>query len=109
MIGVAFDDWMLYPGWKLDPITPGLYEHISMEDVANHIDHICQIAGNVQHVGLGTDLDGGYGTEETPGDLDTIADVQKLPAILRRRGYSEVDIEGVMYRNWVKLFRLAWS
>ncbi len=109
VIGVAFDDWMLYPNWPINPVQPGANEWVSLEDVANHIDHICQLAGNARNVGLGTDLDGGYGSEETPREVDSITDVLKLLDILRRRGYRDADIEGIMYRNWVRLLRQAWK
>ncbi|MCX6625481.1 MAG: membrane dipeptidase [Acidobacteria bacterium] len=98
VIGVAFDSWMLQPGWKLDN------NRATIEDAVNHIDHICQIAGNTAHAAIGSDLDGGYGTEQTPVDLNTIADLQKIPAILRGRGYSESDVAGVMHGNWVRFF-----
>jgi membrane dipeptidase len=56
---------------------------------------------------VGSDLDGGFGTEQSPHDVDTIADLQKLPAILKRRGYSPADIEGVMHGNWLRIFKRA--
>lgn len=106
VIGAAFDSWMLYPNWVLGSSSSTA---VSLESVADHIDHICQLAGNARHVGIGSDLDGGYGREQSPHDLDTIADLQALPAILRRRGYSESDIEGIMYGNWLRLFEKAWT
>ena len=80
-----------------------------MEHVADHIDHVCQLAGNVKHSWIGTDLDGGFGKEQTPHDLDTIADLGKLGEILGRRGYTEDDINDIFYRNWVNFFRRAWA
>ena len=77
--------------------------------MADHIDHVCQLAGNARHAGIGSDLDGGYGTEQTPHDLDTIADLQKIADLLRKRGYTEADVEGVMHGNWIRLFRDAWT
>ena len=102
VIGAAFDAWMLDPDWNKDDPTP---ERVSLGHVVDHIDHICQLAGNARHVGLGTDLDGGYGREQSPGDLDTIADLQNIPGLLRARGYSEADIEGIMHGNWLRLLR----
>ena len=55
----------------------------------------------------GSDLDGEFGTEQTPHDVNTIADLQKLPAILKSRGYSDADIEGVMHGNWLRIFQRA--
>jgi membrane dipeptidase len=106
VIGAAFDNWMIQPGWVRmvsDPKT------VSMEDIANHTDHICQLAGNAKHCGLGTDLDGGFGKEQTPRDLDTIADLARFADILDRRGYSPEDVENIMYRNFVEFFRKSWA
>jgi membrane dipeptidase len=68
------------------------------------MDHICQIAGSARHCAIGTDLDGGYGTEQTPHDLDTITDVHKLERILEARGYSSNDIDGIFFGNWLRFF-----
>jgi membrane dipeptidase len=76
--------------------------------VADQLDHLCQVAGDSRHAAIGSDLDGGYGTEQTPGDLDTIVDLQKIPGLMRRRGYSEADVENIMYANWVRSFLQAW-
>ncbi len=78
VIGIALDAWMMVPGWirgKSDPETMG----VSLKQVINNIDHICQLAGNSLHAGIGSDLDGAFGTEQGPYDLDTIADLQKIP------------------------------
>ena len=73
----------------------------------DQIDHVCQVAGDARHAAIGSDLDGGYGTEQCPHDLDTIADLQKVPDLLQRRGYAEDDIRLVMHGNWVRLLREA--
>ncbi len=106
VIGVALDAWMLYPGW-IKGQTPSSV--VSLEAVADHIDHICQLAGNARHAGIGSDLDGGYGTEQCPHDLDTIADLQKIADLLRKRGYSEADVEAIMYGNWLRFFQETWQ
>jgi membrane dipeptidase len=80
-----------------------------MEKVIDHIDHICQIAGNCLHVGIGSDLDGAFGKEQCPYDLKTIADLQNITSLLLKRGYSENDIENLMHKNWVNFLRRAWS
>jgi len=91
---------MLMPGWDKANPTP---EKTTLSDVVDHMDHICQVAGNARHIAIGTDLDGGFGKEQSPWDLDTIADLQKIPDILRGRGYSETDVEAVMRGNWLRL------
>ena len=67
------------------------------------------MAGNAKHVGIGTDLDGGYGTEQTPMDMDSIADLQSLPGLLTARGYSQDDVDGIMHRNFVDFLRRTWK
>ncbi|MGH8020065.1 MAG: dipeptidase [Opitutaceae bacterium] len=101
VIGTAFDAWMLYPGWKRGETLP---EVAGIEAAAGHIDHICQMAGNARHCALGTDLDGRFGTEQTPRDLDTIMDVHALEGILTRRGYSDGDIDAIFFENWLRFF-----
>lgn len=69
----------------------------------SHIDHICQLAGDARHAGIGTDYDGGFGVESAPEDVDTIADLQKLVNLMSTRGYTQEDIELVMGRNWLRV------
>lgn len=104
VIGTAFDNWMLHPGWKRGETNPAL---VHIEAAADHLDHICQLAGNARHCALGSDLDGGFGTEQTPADLDTYTDVHKLEDILVRRGYRAADIDGIFHANWLRFFKSA--
>jgi membrane dipeptidase len=108
VIGAALDTWMLYPGWVRGQTTPES-AGVRLEKMVDHIDHVCQLAGNARHAAIGTDLDGGFGREQSPLDLDTIADLQRLPELVGKRGYDEQAIEGIMYGNWVRFFREAWS
>ena len=80
-----------------------------MDHLINHMDHICQIEGNANHIGIGTEIDGGYGLEQYPGDLDTIADLQNLPNMLAARGFSPEDVAGVMNGNFVRFLNNAWA
>ena len=100
------DSWMIYPGWKTGGTDRSACD---LEMYCNHIDHVCQLAGNARHAAIGSDLDGGFGTEETPRDLDTIADLQKIPSILSGKGYSEADIDLIMHGNCLRFFRDAWE
>ncbi|MEJ2004153.1 MAG: membrane dipeptidase, partial [Cyclobacteriaceae bacterium] len=77
VIGTAMDAWMLTSSWKRGISTPE-EENVSLRNVADHIDHVCELAGNSRHAGIGSDLDGAYGKEQSPYDIDTIADLQKL-------------------------------
>ncbi len=100
VIGVAFDAIMLQPGWVRGVTKPT----VTIERAVENIDHVCQLAGNAKHSGIGSDLDGGYGNEQTPADLDTIADLQKIPDLLAKRGYSSADVQGIMHGNWLRFF-----
>lgn len=107
MVGVALDAWMLTPGWVRGKTTN---ENTTMESVVAQIDHLFKLAPGAERcVGIGSDLDGGYGTEQTPRDLDTIADLQKIVGLLRQRGYAEEAIAAVMHGNWIDFFRRAWA
>lgn len=106
VIGSAFDDWMLYPAWTQE-------EHgnkvVSLSNVVDHIDYVCQLAGNTRHAAIGSDLDGGFGREQSPHDLDTITDEQKIAGLLADRGYDNDDVSAIMHGNWLRLFRQAWK
>jgi membrane dipeptidase len=108
VIGSALDTWMLYPGWIRGQTTPE-QAGVKLPAMIDHIDRVCQIAGNARHAAIGSDLDGGFGKEQSPLDLDTIADLQRVPDLLRGRGYHAEAIEGIMHGNWVQFFREAWA
>lgn len=107
ILGMAFDAIMMVPGWVHLRSKPADFQ-LKIERICEHIDHICQIAGNARHVGIGTDLDGGYGTEQTPMDLNSIADLQTLSALLGQRGFSPDDVEYIFWRNWVEFLQRTW-
>lgn len=100
VLGMALDAIMLQPGFERGKTKPT----VTLARIVENIDHICQLAGNARHVGIGSDLDGGYGTEQTPTDLDTIADLQKLVPLLEKRGYPLTDVTGILYGNWLRFF-----
>lgn len=107
VIGGALDAWMMVPNWIKGVSMPKEMD-CDLEKVIDHMDHICQIAGNARHIGIGTDLDGAYGREQSPYDLETIADIGRLPGMLEKRGYGEEDIRLVMHGNWLRFLREAW-
>lgn len=108
VIGAAMDAWMIVPHWIRRQSDPKQME-CNLERLIDHIDHICQLAGNSLHSGIGSDLDGGYGREQSPYDIDTIADLQHFPQLLKKRGYSEADIINIMHGNWLRFLRQVWS
>lgn len=108
VIGAALDAWMMVPGWIRGKTTPD-EAGVKMAHMLDHIEHVCQLAGDARHAAVGTDLDGGYGREQSPADLDTIADLQRLPDMLRARGYSEADVALILHGNWIRFLRDAWD
>lgn len=108
VIGGALDTWMLYPEFKMAKDNPRMLG-IGLEYLVAHFDHICQIAGNCLHVGFGTDLDGLFGIEQTPYDMDTIADIVKFKSILTNRGYTEENIANIFSGNWLRIIGKAWK
>jgi len=106
VIGGALDAWMMVPGWKKFETMPEDIG-VTLEHLVDHIDHVCQLAGNSLHSGIGTDLDGGFGTEQTPTDLNSIADLQKVPAMFQARGYTDEDIANIMHGNFLRFLREA--
>lgn len=108
VIGIALDAWMMVPNWIRGESTPeGM--GVTLDQTINNIDHICQLSGNSLHVGIGTDLDGAFGKEQSPFDLDTIADLQKVPVMLSKKGYTKKDIENIMNQNFIQFLQRAWK
>ncbi len=108
VIGAVFDAWMVVPGWIRGDTLPE-NSGATIDRVVDHIDHVCQLAGNTRHAGIGTDLDGGFGTEQCPMDLDTIADVATVADRLKDRGYTDAEITGIMSGNYLRFLEAAWG
>lgn len=103
VIGVVPFNRFLLSGWK----NTDNRELVRLEMVVDHIDHICQLAGDSLHVGIGTDFDGGFGWPAIPYEMDTIADLPKLAQPLAARGYSQEDIDKIFHGNWQRLLKRA--
>ena len=101
VIGAAFDAWMLVPGWTRGQSTPES-AGVTLDTVVTHIDHVCQLAGSARHCGIGSDLDGGFGREQCPADLQSIADLAALPERLSARGYAAADVDLIMHGNFLR-------
>lgn len=102
VIGTVLFDGFLVDGWQ-----PGSDRQVTIEDVAQHIDHVCQLVGSARHSAIGSDFDGGFGVEFTPVEFDTVADLEKLADVLDRHGYSQDDIAGILGENWLRLLQRA--
>jgi membrane dipeptidase len=108
IIGTPLDAWMMVPGWVRGQSTPR-NTGLTLKTMIDHMDHVCQIAGDARHVAIGSDLDGGFGTEQTPADLDSIADLARIPDLLRERGYDRHDIDLITHGNVIRFLRDTWS
>jgi membrane dipeptidase len=80
-------------------------EEVPLDVLIAHIDHVCQIAGDSLHAGIGSDFDGGFGLQSIPPEIDSIADLQIIGTGLRTRGYGESDIENILGGNWLRFLR----
>lgn len=104
VIGGMLDCWAMDNRF-IDALSDPWQLNIRMENLVDHWDHICQLAGNSLHVAIGSDLDGNFGTEQSPWDLNTVADLQKYQNILSGRGYTDQDIGNIFNGNWLRLLR----
>ena len=108
VIGGMLDCWAMDIRF-IDTISDPWQLDIRLENLVDHWDHICQIAGTSEHVAIGSDLDGIFGTEQSPWDMNSIADLQKYEAILTKRGYQPADIDNIFHGNWLRFLRRAWQ
>jgi membrane dipeptidase len=106
VIGGMLDCWAMDTRF-IDAISDPWQLNIRMENLVDHWDHICQIAGNSDHIAIGSDLDGNFGIEQSPWDLQSINSLRKYETILEKRGYSNNDILNIFHRNWIRMFRKA--
>ena len=103
VVGVVLFNRFLKQGWARSDSK----EMVTLEDVAAAIDHVCQVVGDAVHVGLGSDLDGGFGAEAAPAGVETVADLAKIAGILAEHGYADQDVAAVMSENWLRVLRAS--
>jgi len=108
VVGAVFDAWMMIPGWVRGQSTPE-GTGLRLEKIIEHTDHICQLAGNADHCGFGSDLDGAFGREQSPMDVESIADLSRLPDLLLARGYKQSETEQIAHGNFLRFIDQAWS
>jgi membrane dipeptidase len=101
MTGIVAYNSFLQAGWKRGDRR----DLVSLQQVAAQIDYVCQMAGDAQHVGLGSDFDGGFGWQSVPAEINTVADLQKLAPLLEEKGYTRTDIAAILGENWVARLR----
>jgi membrane dipeptidase len=110
VIGSVFAEQMLSPYWNWDdPSTHYPGSTRPMKAAIEHMNHICELTGSTDHIAFGTDLDGGFGREQSPIDYNTIDDLQVFLNNLRQSGYSEADVEKIAHGNLIRFFKEAWE
>lgn len=105
VMGTVLYNQFLLKGWRQSDRK----EEVTLEHVVAHIDHVCQVLGSARHVGIGSDMDGGFGAEAIPAELDTIADLPKIGDKLKERGYDPHDIENIMGGNWLRILKQLFN
>ena len=113
VIGLVFCQFFMDPeiAWEqLPPQSEKAPKKYGMEGLIPHLEHIANLAGgSTKNIGIGTDMDGGFGAESTPKGIDTIADLQGFGPVLRDAGYSEDEVNGIFHGNALRLFRRVWG
>lgn len=99
VIGMNFYDKFLMP--------PDEYKkrRCTMDDLIAHIKHICDLTGSANHVGLGSDMDGGLGREQIPSGINTSADLPLIGNALAQARFSTDDVQKILADNWLAFFR----
>ncbi len=108
VIGGMLDCWAMDIRF-IDTVSDPWQLNIRLENLVDHWDHICQIAGNTNHIAIGSDLDGIFGTEQCPWDMNSIADLQKFQSLLKNVGYLDEDVDNIFNKNWLRFLNKAWA
>jgi membrane dipeptidase len=103
VVGIALYNPFLRPDWS----AGNPKDAVTVADVAAAVDHVCQVLGDAVHVGLGSDLDGWFGAESAPSEIDTVADLARIGPALGELGYGEEDVATVLGGNWLRFLQSA--
>jgi membrane dipeptidase len=101
VIGIALYNGFLRRDWRKGDRK----ERVTLADVVRCIDYVCQCVGDAAHVALGSDFDGGFGSESAPAEIDTATDLQKIASALREHGFGPADIKAIMGENWLRILQ----
>ena len=98
VIGINFYDRFLVPAPDYGN------RRATLSDVVRHLRHMCDLIGDADHVGIGTDMDGGLGREQIPIEIETSADLPRIADALASGGFDDRAIRGIMGENWRRFF-----
>ncbi|MHC4949196.1 MAG: dipeptidase [Planctomycetota bacterium] len=79
----------------------------TVADCVAHVERVADVMGHRRAVGLGSDMDGGFGPDRLPADLDHPARLEHLADALRDAGWSDDEVEGFTHRNWLRFLEGA--
>ncbi len=99
VIGAVLYNRFVKAGWE----KSARKDAVTLADVVTHVKHICDIAGNTRHVGIGSDFDGGFGVESIPAELDSVADLHKVGDALSSAGFRDEDVKNFLGGNWIRV------
>ena len=99
VVGVVLYNKFLNANWEKNGRVK---ERVTLTDLVKHVRHICEVASDTDHVGIGSDLDGGFGRESIPAELDTVADLPKIAGALAENGFSERQVNAILGQNWLR-------
>ena len=102
MIGGVLFNKFLTTDWEKNGRIKG---SVTLADFVRQLRHMCDVAGDAEHVGIGSDFDGGFGSESIPAEMDTIADMPKIGVALTDSGFSDREVDGIMGENWLRFLR----
>jgi membrane dipeptidase len=104
VVGTVFWNGFLRPGWRDGGSDK---EKETLRTVVDEMRYVCDLVGDSKHVGIGTDLDGGFGAESIPKEIDTVADLEKLAEALSAANFTDEDVDNILSGNWLRVLRRA--
>ncbi|MFP4460138.1 MAG: dipeptidase [Candidatus Zixiibacteriota bacterium] len=69
-------------------------------DLIRHAEHIAELTGDCHSIAIGSDIDGGFGLEKTPKEINKYSDIARLESFMARANFTSDQIDKIMYRNW---------
>ena len=97
VVGLVLYNGFLEPRWRHDKTV----QVTLAEQLKRHAAYIANLT-SWNHVGIGSDLDGGFGLEESPVEIDTVADLDKVRTAIPTR-YEDAVLSG----NWLNFLRCS--
>jgi membrane dipeptidase len=84
------------------PVAEHKKRRAHLSDVVAHVRHVCDLAGNADQVGLGTDMDGGLGREQIPFEIRSSRDLSLIGDALRDDGFDDASVTKVLHGNFAR-------